>query len=55
LEKELEKLRKLVDTQRKQVEEEMLSRVEVENRLQSLREELNLKEQVKHFLKLFRI
>ncbi|KAF4521076.1 hypothetical protein B566_EDAN012375 [Ephemera danica] len=45
-EKELEKLRNTLDTLRKQMEEEMLSRVEVENRLQTAREELNLKEQM---------
>lgn len=46
MEKELDKLRKQFDAQRKQLEDEMLSRVEAENKLQTVREELNLKEQV---------
>jgi hypothetical protein len=43
-------VRKLLDGQRKQLEDEMLSRVEAENKLQTCREELNLKEQVRQML-----
>ncbi|XP_018562018.1 lamin Dm0 [Anoplophora glabripennis] len=46
LEKERDKLRKLLDEHRKQLEEESLARVEVENANQSLREELSFKDQV---------
>lgn len=46
LEKERDKLKKLLDEHRKQLEEESLARVEVENSNQSLREELSFKDQV---------
>lgn len=46
LEKERDKLKKLLDEHRKQLEEESLARVEVENANQSLREELSFKDQV---------
>lgn len=46
LEKEAEKLRKLTEAQRKQLDDEMLGRVEAENQLQSAREELSLRDQV---------
>ncbi|GBP37453.1 Lamin-C [Eumeta japonica] len=46
LAKELEKLRKLLADTRKQLEEEMLCRIDMENTVQSLREELVFKDQV---------
>lgn len=46
LEKELERLRKLLDETRKQLEAETLARVDLENNIQSLREELTFKDQV---------
>lgn len=46
LERERDKLKKLLDEHRKQLEEESLARVEVENSNQSLREELSFKDQV---------
>ncbi|KAH1012030.1 hypothetical protein HUJ04_001276 [Dendroctonus ponderosae] len=46
MEKERDKLKKLLDEHRKQLEEESLARVEVENSNQSLREELSFKDQV---------
>ncbi|XP_066153692.1 lamin Dm0-like [Euwallacea fornicatus] len=46
LEKERDKLKKLLDEHRKQLEEESLARVEVENSNQSLREELSFKDQI---------
>jgi lamin B len=48
LEKEAEKLRKLTEAQRKQLDDEMLGRVEAENQLQSAREELSLRDQVNY-------
>lgn len=44
LEKELEKLRKLLETKSKNLEEETLTRIDLENTLQSLREELSFKD-----------
>lgn len=44
--KELERLRKQLDETRKSLEQETLSRVDLENNIQSLREELSLKDQV---------
>lgn len=44
--KELEKLRKLYADTRKTLEEEMLCRIDMENTVQSLREELSFKDQV---------
>ena len=44
LEKELEKLRKLLDSKSKNLEEETLTRIDLENTLQSLREELSFKD-----------
>lgn len=49
LEKERDKLRKTVEQLRKQLEEESLARVDVENNNQSLREELSFKDQVSFF------
>lgn len=46
LENERDKLKKFVDDLRKQLEEESLARVEVENANQSLREELSFKDSV---------
>lgn len=46
LERELNKLRKLYDENRKSLEEETLARVDLENTVQSLREELTFKDQV---------
>ncbi|XP_014356572.2 lamin-C [Papilio machaon] len=46
LAKELEKLRKLYNDTRKTLEEEMLCRIDMENTVQSLREELTFKDQV---------
>lgn len=46
LAKELEKLRKVYAETRKTLEEEMLCRIDMENTVQSLREELAFKEQV---------
>ena len=46
LEKECEKLRKQVEELRKHLEDETLARIDLENNLQSLREELSFKEQV---------
>ncbi|XP_047541276.1 lamin-C-like [Vanessa atalanta] len=46
LAKELEKLRKVYADTRKTLEEEMLCRIDMENTVQSLREELSFKEQV---------
>lgn len=44
--KELERLRKQLDDSRKNLEQETLARVDLENQIQSLREELSLKDQV---------
>lgn len=44
--KELEKLRKVYADTRKTLEEEMLCRIDMENTVQSLREELSFKDQV---------
>ncbi|KAH8377316.1 hypothetical protein KR093_004780 [Drosophila rubida] len=44
--KELERLRKQLDDTRKNLEQETLARVDLENNIQSLREELSLKDQV---------
>lgn len=44
LEKEADRLRKQLDTLRKNLEEETLSRIDLENTLQSLREELSFKD-----------
>uniref|UniRef100_A0A182TNQ5 LTD domain-containing protein n=1 Tax=Anopheles melas TaxID=34690 RepID=A0A182TNQ5_9DIPT len=46
LEKELAKLRKQLDALRKNLEDETLTRVELENSVQTLREELTFKDQV---------
>ena len=46
LEKECEKLRKQVEELRKHLEDETLARIDLENNVQSLREELSFKEQV---------
>ncbi|XP_068626356.1 lamin-C-like [Battus philenor] len=46
LAKELEKLRKVYNDTRKTLEEEMLCRIDMENTVQSLREELSFKDQV---------
>ena len=46
MEKELAKLKKQVDQMRKNLEEETLARVDLENTVQSLREELTFKDQV---------
>ncbi|CAH1102083.1 unnamed protein product [Psylliodes chrysocephalus] len=46
LEKERDKLRKLLEATRKQLEQESLARVDVENKNQSLREELSFNDQV---------
>jgi lamin B len=46
LDKECEKLRKQVEELRKHLEDETLARIDLENNLQSLREELSFKEQV---------
>ncbi|XP_069358745.1 lamin-C-like [Maniola hyperantus] len=46
LAKELEKLRKVYADTRKTLEEEMLCRIDMENTVQSLREELSFKDQV---------
>ncbi|XP_050067158.1 lamin Dm0-like [Anopheles maculipalpis] len=46
LEKELAKLKKQLDALRKNLEEETLTRVELENAVQTLREELTFKDQV---------
>ncbi|CAG9770044.1 unnamed protein product [Ceutorhynchus assimilis] len=46
LEKERDKLKKMLDEHRKQLEEESLARVDVENANQTLREELSFKDQV---------
>ncbi|XP_046398629.1 lamin Dm0-like [Ischnura elegans] len=46
LEKEVEKLRKQLNDTRKQLEEETLARVDLENNVQTLKEELNFKEQI---------
>lgn len=46
LEKDCEKLRKQVEELRKHLEDETLARIDLENNLQSLREELSFKEQV---------
>lgn len=46
LEKECEKLRKQVEELRKHLEDETLARIDLENNVQSLREELQFKEQV---------
>ncbi|GLH11020.1 Lamin Dm0 [Gryllus bimaculatus] len=48
LEKENEALRKQVEDLRRNLEEETLTRVDLENSLQSLREELSFKEQIKN-------
>ncbi|XP_052866384.1 lamin Dm0-like [Anopheles cruzii] len=45
-EKELDKLRRTFDTMRKEYEHETLIRVDLENNIQSLREELSFKEQL---------
>uniref|UniRef100_A0A2M3Z5K3 Putative nuclear envelope protein n=1 Tax=Anopheles braziliensis TaxID=58242 RepID=A0A2M3Z5K3_9DIPT len=46
LEKELAKLKKQLDAARKNLEEETLARVDLENTVQSLREELTFKDQI---------
>lgn len=46
LERELNKLRKLHEENRKSLEEETLARVDLENTVQSLREELSFKDQI---------
>ncbi|XP_055597049.1 lamin Dm0-like [Uranotaenia lowii] len=46
LEKEIARLRKQLETLRKNLEEETLARVDLENTVQSLREELTFKDQV---------
>jgi lamin B len=46
LEKEHDKLKKMLDALRKNLEEETLARVDLENNIQSLREELTFKDQV---------
>lgn len=46
LAKELEKLKKVYADTRKTLEEEMLCRIDMENTVQSLREELSFKDQV---------
>lgn len=46
LEKEVEKLKKMCDALRKNLEEETLARVDLENNIQSLKEELTFKDQV---------
>lgn len=46
LEKENEKLKKMLDALRKSLEEETLARVDLENNMQSLKEELTFKDQV---------
>jgi len=46
LEKEIEKLKKMLETLRKNLEEETLARVDLENNIQSLKEELTFKDQV---------
>lgn len=46
LEKEVARLKKQLDTVRKNLEEETLARVDLENTVQSLREELTFKDQV---------
>ena len=46
LEKEHDKLKKLLDSLRKNLEEETLARVDLENNIQSLKEELTFKDQV---------
>lgn len=46
LEKEVDKLKKQLDASRKNLEEETLARVDLENNIQSLREELTFKDQV---------
>ncbi|XP_070502002.1 lamin Dm0-like [Chironomus tepperi] len=46
LEKEVDKLRKMLDALRKNLEEETLARVDLENNIQSLKEELTFKDQV---------
>lgn len=45
-EKELERLRALLDDARKHLEEETLQRIDLENNIQSLREDLSFKDQV---------
>lgn len=45
-EKELEKMRKALSDTRKQLEDETLARVDLENNVQTLKEELNFKEQI---------
>jgi lamin B len=46
LEKEHEKLKKMLEALRKNLEEETLARVDLENNIQSLREELTFKDQI---------
>lgn len=46
LQKELDRLRNLLDEARKNLEDETLARVDLENNIQSLREELTFKDQV---------
>lgn len=46
LEKELDKLKKMLEALRKNLEEETLARVDLENNIQSLKEELTFKDQV---------
>lgn len=46
LEKEVDKLRKMLEALRKNLEEETLARVDLENNIQSLKEELTFKDQV---------
>jgi lamin B len=45
-EKEIDKLKKMLDALRKNLEEETLARVDLENNIQSLKEELTFKDQV---------
>lgn len=46
LQKELDRLRKQLDEARKNLEDETLARVDLENNIQSLREELTFKDQI---------
>lgn len=53
LEKERDKLRKQVELLKKQLEEESLARVGIENNIQTLREEMAFKDQVRFLFVLF--
>lgn len=46
LEKDIDKLKKMLDALRKNLEEETLARVDLENNIQSLKEELTFKDQI---------